>query len=177
MMVDLVLWGKLTILSSRRPCRCRREETSLWRKRTSERCPFSHQSAQHDWWGWEPQSRTAWRQTYKKKKASMFVECVHVVHDFQMQCNNNMYHNVMLVICLWSFFLFIMYALILLRRHVVDRSQRMPTSFCFKESPNIACQQPCRHPPLLSLFLFLLKNQKKTKKKQRDTVEEVDERA
>ena len=50
-MVGPVLWGTLnTVLSSRRPCRCRREETSLWRRRTSERRPFFHQSNQHYWW-------------------------------------------------------------------------------------------------------------------------------
>ena len=46
MMVDLVLRGKLhTVLSSRRPCRCKREETPLRKRRTSERCPFCHHDA------------------------------------------------------------------------------------------------------------------------------------
>ena len=38
-----------------------------------------------------------------EKKSSMFIVCAHVFHEFQMQCNNNIYHNVRLVICLISF--------------------------------------------------------------------------
>ena len=67
-MVGPVLWGALsTVLLSRRPCRCKREETSLWRRRTCERRPFLFMCSINTisvWW--KPQSRTVWRHNEKR---------------------------------------------------------------------------------------------------------------